>query len=336
MSDERQFIRRASLVVLKQATSGGDNYDSRMTAVLPKALDLSEMHFQFSTVNWDEQGPDNCSIRVWNLSEQTVQEIVKHDYTQVILQAGYGAAFGIIFKGDIKQFRIGKASAKDSYLDILAADGDLAYNFAVANTTLSAGQNNRAGLRKAINETMGQYGVTLLEGQGQDEDATGGIVEGLRGKVLFGMARAYLEDMAATQGATWSIQDGKIQMIPLTGYLPGEAVVLTAATGLIGVPEQTQSGIIARCLINPKIRIGGRVQIDNKSINQNLSQENVPGFQVPFNQWAAVQNFASVTADGMYRVYGCEAEGDTRGQAWYQELTLLAIDSSSRNVKPYG
>lgn len=334
MSDERQFIRKASLVVLKQATSGGDNYDSRTTAVLPKALDLSEMHFQFRTNNWDEQGPDNCTIRVWNLSRETVQEIVRFNYSQVVLQAGYGAAFGIIFKGDIKQFRVGAVDAKDSYLDILAADGDLAYNFAVSNTTLSAEQNNTAGVRKAINEAVGQYGVSLAEST--DPNDTGGIVEGLRGKVLFGMTRAYLEDLASTQGATWSIQDGKIQMIPLDGYLPGEAVVLTSATGLIGIPEQTQSGIIARCLINPKIKIGGRVQIDNKSINQNLSQENVPGFQVPFNQWAGVQNFASVAADGMYRVYGCEAEGDTRGPAWYQELTMLAIDSSSKNVKPYG
>lgn len=334
MSDQRQFFRKVSLIVLKQATNTGENYDSRMTTVLPKALDLSEMHFQFKSSNWDEQGPDNCVIRVFNLKPETVQEIVRFNYSQVVLQAGYGASFGVIFKGDIKQFRVGKLDQRSSYLDILAADGDIAYNFSVTNASLSKEQNNPKGIKKAIGDAVGQYGITIAADA--DHNDTGGLVEGLRGKVLFGMTRTHLADLASTLGSTWRLSDGKIIITPLDGVLPGEAVVLNSATGLIGIPEQTQSGIIARCLINPKLKIGTAVKIDNKSINQQINQENVPGFQVPFNQWTGVQNFASVATDGMYRVYGCENEGDTRGQSWYSTLTCLTIDGTTKNVKPYG
>jgi hypothetical protein len=36
----------------------------------------------------------------------------------------------------------------------------------------------------------------------------------------------------------------------------GGAVKLTGATGLIGWPEVTESGISARCLLNPGIKAG--------------------------------------------------------------------------------
>ena len=55
-----------------------------------------------------------------------------------------------------------------------------------------------------------------------------------RGKVMYGMARKYMRDTAKQTGTSWSIQDGKVQMVPVRGYLPGEAVVLTAETGLVG------------------------------------------------------------------------------------------------------
>jgi len=90
-----------------------------------KALDLSDMHFRFKTVQEDAEAPGNCEIRVWNLSEATIKTI-RGEYTKVILQAGYDEApFGVIFTGTIKQYRIGREpDAVNNYLDILAADGD--------------------------------------------------------------------------------------------------------------------------------------------------------------------------------------------------------------------
>ena len=48
-------------------------------------------------------------------------------------------------------------------------------------------------------------------------------------------------------------------MIPSGDIFPAEAVVLTAETGLVGAPEQTNDGIKVRCLLNPRLRIGGRI-----------------------------------------------------------------------------
>ena len=323
-----QFVRKASLVVLRPTGNGTAAAD--YAGPQPQGVDLSQMHFQFKTANADEEGPSNCSVRIFNLSETSVQGLIKGNYTRLVLQAGYEASFGVIFDGDIKQYRVGRLNATDTYLDILAADGDLGYSFAVVSGTLSAQQNNRDNVIKATEAEFKKYGITI----GENLAETGGTMP--RGKVLFGMARNLMRDASQSAGCSWSIQNGRINIIPLDKYLPGEAVKLTSATGLIDVPEATQLGVVARCLLNPKIVIGGRVQIDNQSIRQTLKTDAQPGFQIPFNQWAGIQQFANVANDGYYRVYVAEHEGDTRGQAWWTTITCLTIDNTSKNVQPYG
>lgn len=306
--DEFQYKRKASLLLVDD----------------DEVLDLSNLRFRFQVKAMDVESPNNAAIRVYNLSRDTLVKI-RGEFSRVILQAGYDNNFGVIFDGTIKQFRIGREGTTDTYLDILAADGDLAYNLALVNKTLAAGSSSGDRIAAAT-DAMRQKGVVGVQNQLQ---TTGGILP--RGKVLFGLARAKLRDEVQTLGASWSIQQGVVTIIPKTGYLPNEVVVLSGQTGLIGRPEQTVDGIKARCLINPNIFVGARVQIDNKAINQ-LVQSNPNNAPVPYNQWTGVQLVANTTTDGIYRVFVIEYDGDTRGQQWYADLVLLAVDPSTDQV----
>ena len=333
----QQFGRKAGLFVIKPATNGSAAADFA-NATPQKTLDLSNLHFQFQTKNQDEEGPSNCSIRIFNLKQETAELMVKYGYSQVVVQAGYEGSYGVVFQGNIKQFRIGRLNQTDSYVDILAADGDLVYAFGFINKTLSAEQNNPAGIKAAFNETAQKYRASMGPDLTESVGAAGGTLP--RGKVMFGMLRAQLYDYANSRLATWSIQDGKIQIIPLKGYLKDQPVFLSERTGMIGVPEQTQDGIKIRCLINPRIIVGGRVTIDNKSINQTINQSpfspQLPNAGIPFDKWVGVVQLANPARDGDYRVYAVEHHGDTRGQDWYSDLICLAVDNSSGNVSPYG
>lgn len=311
------YLRRASLLLV-----AGE-----------QALDLSEMHFRFQTCQQDEESPTNCSIRVYNLADATVRRI-RGEFSKVVLQAGYQSApFGVVFQGNIKQYRIGAdPDGITTYLDILAADGDEAYNFAIVNRTMSAGSTAKdridAGIAVMVKHGV-QSGQLLIP-------PTGGVLP--RGKVLFGHARSILRQESQTQGATWTIQNGKVNIVPFDGYLPGEAVVLTSMTGLVGRVEQTEGGMRCRCLMNPKLIVGGLVRIDNKSINQTASSKaaEIPGAQLAYNRYAGLQRFATVSADGLYRIYVAEYVGDTRGQEWYTELTCLSVDPVTMKVKQGG
>lgn len=323
---------------MANSTPANLQYNRKFSLLLTNgetALDLSEMHCTFRSSQQDEESPSNAVIRVFNLSQETLTK-VKTEYSRVVVQAGYvDGPFGVIFDGTIKQFRIGREpDALNNYLDILAADGDLAYNFALVNKSLAAGTTSGDRIAAAV-AAMSPLGVNagqLLI------PSSGGILP--RGKVLFGMAKAILRSEVQTMGATWSIQDGKVNVIPLEGYLPGEAVVLTSQTGLIGRPEQTIQGIKCKALLNPKIIVGGLIKIDNASINQTQAQitEALPGNagQLAYDKWAAIQQFATVTDDGTYRVYVAEYVGDTRGIDWYVEMICLTVDPVTNQCKRYG
>jgi len=46
-----------------------------------------------------------------------------------------------------------------------------------------------------------------------------------------------------------------------------EAIVLNSRTGLIVMPQQTMgAGVNVRCLINPNIRVGGLIELDQASV----------------------------------------------------------------------
>ncbi len=289
-----QWLRKISLVVGQGGGAG---------------LDLSALRIKFTTSKGDLQTPNSAEIRVYNLSEETAVRVQK-EFTRVALQAGYEQNFGMIFSGNVKQVRRGREGV-DTFLDIFAADGDAAYNFAVVNKTLAAG----AGQKEKVDVcagAMSEHGVSQGYVPGLESPALP------RGQVMYGMARDYMRSAAQSTETSWSVQDGQMVMIPRTGYLPGQAVVLTSKTGLIGTPEQSQDGIKARALLNPQLKVGSRVQLDNRSIlraKQDFS-------------YTAINMIPKVNADGFYRVLIAEHTGDTHGKDWYTNLTCISLDGT--------
>ncbi len=314
------YLRQVGLVVL----SGS------------KGLDLSQFRIVFRIQAADAEAPSTAHIKIYNLATSTAQSIQK-EYQAVTLQAGYrNGPYGVIFSGTIKQVKRGKeiggGGSVDSYVELLCADGDPAYNFGVLNKTLAAGSTptQRA---QVIQSGLAANGVSQanLTQLSSSTAPTGGILP--RGKVLFGMARDHLDDVAASTNTTWSIQNGVLTFISLTGYLPGEAVQLNARTGLVGTPEATDQGIRVRALLNPFIKVGQRVEINNADINQTtITQQGFP-------RYSDINFVADVTADGFYRVLVHEFDGDSRGQPWYSELICLSVDGSApvnTAVQAYG
>lgn len=275
-----------------------------------KALDLSALRIKFSVKRSDTMTPNCADIRVYNLDPNTVA-IIKKEFTRVTLQAGYVGNYGVIFQGNVKQIIAGRESATDTFIDIVAGDGDRAYNFAVVNATLAKGSSQNDQLSAAFT-SMSQQGV----GQG----FVGSLPENKlpRGKVMWGNARSYIKDVADSSGFAWSIQDEKINFVKQSAYLPGERVVLTSKTGLIGTPQQTNEGVNCKCLLNPKIKIAGRIEINNASIELLKINLSVPGSPANIP--------APLTADGVYYVLVVEHQGDTRGTEWHSNLITLNVD----------
>lgn len=297
-SGAAQWLRKLKLIVMNERGQG---------------LDLSDLRVTFQVRAADIQTPNTADIMVYNLSDETAR-LVQAEFKRVTLQAGYASNFGTIFEGTVKQFRRGRESPVDTYLNLRCADGDVAYNWATINVTLAAGATAQDTLAK-IEEALRPFNVTL------------GYVADLpdqplpRAQTYSGMVRDALRDLSAAWGMSWSIQSGRLTILPLTGRaLPGDAIVLNSASGMIGMPEQTLDGILARALLNPRLEIGRTVQIDNHSVQQG---------KYAFGYQAEVMNNllkdVRIAEDGFYRVLCADHIGDTRGQHWYTDIVCIAV-----------
>jgi hypothetical protein len=297
----QQYGRKLSIIV---GSSGG------------AALELADLRVIFTARRGDYQTPNSLDARIYNLADSTMQRISK-EFTRVVLQAGYPENFGLIFDGTIKQTRIGRENQTDNYIDITAADGDEAYNFATLALSLAAGARPADSVQGFL-QAMAKGGVS---GGYQPEFSSSGSV---RGEVHYGLARDELREFCENNNCTWSIQDGKLTLVPVTSYIPGEIPKISAATGMIGIPEQTPNGIQVRVLLNPAIKIGQRIKLDNTAINKLR-------FGVDVQSQAnndVLARYVKTNADGIYYVMAADHYGDTRGEVWYSDLTCLAVDAT--------
>jgi hypothetical protein len=292
---ERQWLRSYELTI----GSGGG-----------QGIKTSGLRVAFDIKKGGSESPNEAVIKVWNLSHETLLKSRK-EFDRVILQAGYEENYGLIYTGGIIGQRVMRENGTDIVLELACGDGDEAYTSAALNRTLAAGARPE-DIVKAVRDSFQEYGAAPGE---TPELRTQRLP---RGKVMFGMTRKYAREAAYTNGVSWSIQDGKMVMVKNDGYLPGEAVVLTSETGLIGSPEQTNDGVKVKCLLNPKIRVNGRIKIDNSSVIE-AKKETGKDAKEP----------SALNSDGFYRVLKAVYTGDTRGQDWYCDMVCVSIDASA-------
>lgn len=297
-----QFGRKFSLII------GQDSGSS---------LDFSDLRVKFDIKRGDRETPNSALVQIYNLSDNTSKR-VKNEFTRMVIQAGYPGNFSIVFDGQIKQVWRGRENPTDTFLNVLAADGDSAYCFAKVIQTLAAGSTYQDQVNLAL-KAMAPYGVTS------------GYMASLpnnplpRGKPIFSLARDVLRSVARATQTVWSIQDGKVIMVPETSYAPYDIPEINSKTGMVGWPVQMINGISFQTLLNPSLKIGGLVHLNNASIQEYQYSLNVN--QQADQSRAALDN--KIDSDGFYYLMSVNHKGDTRGNEWYSEAICLAADATT-------
>ncbi|MFN1150096.1 hypothetical protein [Serratia liquefaciens] len=324
-----------------------------------QGVSLSDFKVTFQ-IEWaDTKWPRVANVKIYNLSTDTTNKILGQEFSKIRIIAGYdgiapdvdssqvgvareinddqvgqvnGQNFGLIFDGDIRFTVTGKDNITDSWVLIQAIGDHEAFLFARTKTTIAAGYTV-ADLHKVTMQGFNAFGVT----QGITGDMPTTVFP--RGRVLYDASRNVMDNIAGQCNATWQLVDGQVQMVPDNKYIH-EAIVLSADTGLIGMPQQTMgAGVNVRCLINPNIRINGLVQLDQASVYRTalgisevaqspsrISETDENGNRVLSG---TTSQAASIATDGVYIVKAIDYTGDTRGQAWYMDLMCFARGAST-------
>lgn len=287
-----------------------------------------------------------ADICIYNLDQGLTQKILnaaapaqasQQQITQgvvVTLSAGYqNGAYGIIWKGVVFQPLWEREGAVDFKLTLHCVTALDKYSRNFISGAYAAGLNQTQLLNSIIAKTAS--GGSPIQPAGPNSISKNLSKQAFgRGVTVFGNPKKYMDQIAQDNNMQWwesnkglnlgspdedvAVSTGDPLIFsppPLPGVNSAAPQVPAKNQGIIvDAPQQTQLGVSFRALLNPQVRVEKplpRVQLDYTQLRlQKRQLGQLPGI---------------LDANGTYVVGGARFLGDTRGQAWYVDVTGYTI-----------
>lgn len=243
---------------------------------------------------------NTAEISIYNLSKAS-RDFLRSKGTPVVLEAGYPGTTAIIFQGESQT--IDHVHDGSNWVTIIkSGDGLQAYQFDRVAESFKAG-TPKAAVFTALAKKLS---VDAKEAISKAQLIGGQFTQGT---TLFGTVAKELDTLLKGSGYSWSIQDGKLQVLAdANGHTEDPPILLSATTGLIGSPSHgtpvhgATPGMVPKkpqvlkikSLLQPGFRPGRQFVIDSKG-----------------------------TGKGTYIVHSMEHQGDTHGADWVTDIEAV-------------
>lgn len=223
---------------------------------------LFSVNVAFEVEKTNERSANKATIKAYNLSPAS-RSYIEAKGRVATLSAGYRDSGGpaLIFNGTVSR-SANERSGPDIITSLECSDGETALRFALADVSFEEGVTDKQVLEKAI-ALLREQGL----GRGFVADFTPLRYSG--GYCFSGSAAKLMDEVCSKRDLTWSIQDGLIQVIAKGLHTNAKAVLLSAATGLVGFPSKKDELMTAKALLNPNVAPGRQVQL--KSVQTSLN-----------------------------------------------------------------
>lgn len=231
-------------------------------------------------------------ITIYNLSQDTVNRAFAKD-TKITLRAGYNDTIDSIFSGKI--FNVFKERRSADTVTRIIARGGTSFEKPIINTTYGAGANVVELIRACVNST----GYPIVIDASQFDD----VAPYKRGGVLSGDPLRKLDELANAHDFSYTLDNNAVVIVRNNSFRGGVPVEVSEAKGMEGIPEISEVGCNVTTRLNPKLRIGGRIDI--KSEFRTINFSNVYYVDVPAS-----------AGTGLYRMFKLEHSGDSWGDEW--------------------
>lgn len=274
-------------------TTPGELYDRRVSLTLG-TLDVSALDISFEVKKNLKPEPNTAKIQIWNLSASQRRQLETAKSIPVRLEAGYAET-------GLTQVYFGEVRSAWSYND---GPGDIVTEIGTGDGEQAARERIHIplGPKSPPDQALAAIAKALGVGPGNLAKAT--TVLRSRTKAIFPVASALsgnayrnMTDFCRSADLEWSIQDGNLQILDRDKATEQTALLVSAATGLVGSPSAGYDSKTGKHLVNlvtfllPDMKPGRLIVLD------------------------------SIAVKGGYRVLEVEYLGDTAGTQWYCKIT---------------
>lgn len=289
------FIREWKLVV---APTGSTGTLGAIEQTL--GLDVSKLRIVFKVKKNLKREPNTCNVQIYNLSSTSRDFLSSASKLVLRLDAGYkSTGTSQLFLGEVRSAWSTKEDGVTWVTTVTTGDSEKEMQEARIHISLGPSVPPEVALTAIcrslkVGEGNVAQAVAMLKSRGVA--AMFGP-----GTAISGKTALELSDFCRSAGLSWSVQDGKLQIIDKNKPLSDLAVELGSDSGLVGSPSidfaassKTKKGgvyVKARALLIPELTPGRKIVLKSEAVS------------------------------GAYRIEEVEYEGDTHGLNWYANLT---------------
>jgi hypothetical protein len=294
------FDRVASVTVAEKGSTSG--------------ILLSGLRIEFAVKKTSDKKPNKATIKIYNLSADTREQLDSIETPQVFLSAGYAQADGasIIYVGDVTNL-VHEKIPPEVVTSIEADDGKNALKDTRLSITRKAGSGAKGVLTELVNAFKSAGVATKYV------DSSVADVQYTTGFAAAGNAEDALDKVSDKLGLEWSIQNGELKIIKQGETDNSLSVKISPTTGLLDSPKRLsftalkkkggyksvvgnvrnakKTGWLVRSLLQPTVEPGGRVVIESDEL---------------------------LNEDNTFRVETVEHKGDTHGGQFTTEIEAVA------------
>ena len=259
-----------------------------------QAFTVEDLKVKFKLAKSLRKEPNTGQIEVWGL-DASHRGMLQGKGARCWLEAGYKSGTFQLFGGDIR-FPGHRHDGPEWIAKLELGDGERAYKHGRCNVAFKGGTSKYDVLK----ELARQSGWDL--GNVTDFAASLGIEQYTNGYSASGSVVGAIDELLNGQGLSWSIQGGKIQILPLAGFVgtATQVVQLDADHGLIGSPEY---GASQKPGTVPSLKVKSLIQ---------------PGLDP-----GKLINLVSEDHKGVFIIQKVDIDGDSEGGDWYCACEVL-------------
>lgn len=260
------------------------------------ALIIRDMRVQFEVKKNLGREPNSCVLTITNLAKETRGRLERKPL-YAIIRAGHDGVLRPLFQGTVTYAR-SNLKTPDWETKLQIADGGRAYSTARMNRSYAPPIRISQVLSDAAASMGLQVPPDLVVADELRQALAGGMT-------AHGPARDVLTHLLAPYGYTWSIQDGKLQVLKTGIPNANTAWVIDVESGMIGSPEGSlphKPGAVSELsvdvLLYPEIRPADTITVTSRAYS-----------------------------GGFFRVNDVHHKGDTHGSDWTTSLKATPLGS---------
>lgn len=255
------------------------------------------LHISFSFQKTDLYSPNNGNLSVWNLSPKHIAFLIEgEENARLELRAGYRDRIPLIFSG-VVSFSSTAMDGADRRTDIEVIDLLEEQRDPYVSESFAPGVN----WQDITDAAAGLIGAPIEYG----DNVVFKVID--TGFQFVGLAQDMLTKACDSNGLSWSVQDGVIQVKRENDVMyHNDVYVISAKTGMIEMPVRT-------C-------IAGSAETGDKIVGYDVTC--LLNADIKVNQYVYLQ---SKVATGYFYVHSIEYIGDNVSGDWITKMRLLAV-----------